>query len=366
MTRFILQALRGRTPIRPQDALLGGLGAILGIAGAGLLARLIVDGDLSASPLLVAPIGASAVLVFAVPASPLAQPRPVIVGNMLSALVGVICALAVPLPLAAAALAVGLAIALMILTGCLHPPGGAMALTVALMAGAGESAGLGFVLVPAGLCSVLLVVCAYAYGRISGRAYPHRVAIPTMPHGVVDAPPERRLGYQEDDLQHALSEYGQLLDVDPADLDVLFRQVEERTHRRLHAEIPCRDIMTRDVISLQVGQSARSALAYLQSHDLRTAPVIDEAGRLVGLARRAELLAAGGRPVGEVVDPFVHKVTPETPIQNLMPLLASGRAHEAMVVDTERRLIGVITQTDLLSTLYRAHVVEAVVAARAP
>jgi len=59
-------------------------------------------------------------------------------------------------------------------------------------------------------------------------------------------------------------------------------------------------------------------------------------------------------------------VAPETPIQNLMPLLATGRAHEAMVVDAERRLIGVITQTDLLSTLYRAHVVEAVVAARAP
>lgn len=346
--------------------MLGGCGAALGVAGAGFLARLLVEGDLSAAPLLVAPIGASAVLVFAVPASPLAQPRPVIGGNMLSALVGVICALAVPHPLAAPALAVGLAIALMILTGCLHPPGGAMALTAALMAGAGEPPGLGFVLVPAGLCSVLLVICAYAYGRVSGRAYPHRVATPTMPHGAVDPPPGRRLGYSPGDLQHALSEYGQLLDVDPADLDALFRQVEEKTHRRLHAEIPCRDIMTRDVISLQAGQSARSALAYLQAHDLRAAPVIDEGGRLVGLARRAELLAAGGRPVGEVVDPFVHKVTPETPIQNLMPLLATGRAHEAMVVDVRRRLVGVITQTDLLSTLYRAHVVEAVVAARAP
>lgn len=345
---------------------MGGLGAVLGVAGAGFFARLLTEGAISASPLLVAPIGASAVLVFAVPASPLAQPRPVIVGNVLSALVGVICALAVPHPLAAPALAVGLAIALMILTGCLHPPGGAMALTAALMTEAGEPAGLGFALVPAGLCSVLLVLCAAAYGRVSGRAYPHRSAAPPNPHGAKDARPGRRLGVNEADIERALAEYGQLLDVDPADLDALFRQVEEKAHRRLHAEIPCRDIMTGDVISLQAAQSARSALAYLQARDLRVAPVVDELGRLVGLARRAELQAAGERPVGEVVDPFVHKVTPATPIQNLMPLLASGQAHEAMVVDAERRLVGVITQTDLLATLYRAHVVEAVVAAREP
>ena len=48
-----------------------------------------------------------------------------------------------------------------------------------------------------------------------------------------------------------------------------------------------------------------------------------------------------------------------------LPLLSSGAAHEALVVDDNRVLIGIITQTDLLAVLYRAHIVEAVVAERA-
>ncbi len=105
------------------------------------------------------------------------------------------------------------------------------------------------------------------------------------------------------------------------------------------------------------------ALAYLREHDLRAAPVVDEDGRVIGMARRAELQTNRHRTVAAALDPFVHKVMEATPIAALLPILSSGHAHEAMVVDAERRLIGVITQTDLIAALYRAHVVEAVVAA---
>lgn len=59
-----------------------------------------------------------------------------------------------------------------------------------------------------------------------------------------------------------------------------------------------------------------------------------------------------------------HKVKPGTAIEALLPLLSSDATHEAMVVDANRVLVGVITQTDLLAVLYRAHVVEAVVASK--
>src|SRR6478752_2076877 len=85
MRTTLVQALRGRTPLRPQDILRSGLGALLGIPVTGLLAHLIASGKASALPLLIPPIGASAVLAFAVPASPLAQPRSIIGGNMVSA-----------------------------------------------------------------------------------------------------------------------------------------------------------------------------------------------------------------------------------------------------------------------------------------
>ena len=63
--------------------------------------------------------------------------------------------------------------------------------------------------------------------------------------------------------------------------------------------------------------------------------------------------------VETVIDPLVRQVREATPIQALLPLLSSGTAHEAVVVDADGVLKGVVTQTDLLAVLYRAHVVEA-------
>lgn len=116
-----------------RDAVLAGLGALLGIAFTGLIARFLTDAQFSLMPLLAAPVGASAVLVFAIPASPLAQPRAVIGGNILSAVVGMACAILIAPQALAAPLAVGGAIVVMGLLGCLHPPGGAIALGAVLL-----------------------------------------------------------------------------------------------------------------------------------------------------------------------------------------------------------------------------------------
>jgi CBS domain-containing membrane protein len=358
--------LRGRNPIGPREALRGAVGAGLGVAVCGLAARAMAEGHISAEPLLAAPLGASAVLMFAIPASPLAQPRSVIGGNVLSAVVGVACAMLIPQTAVAAGAAVALSILAMALLGCLHPPGGSIALAAALAASGAEPLGLAYPLVPVGLGSVLLVVAAALYGRATGRSYPHRVAAPpASAHGTSDPKPAERVGYTPDDLDRALAQYGELLDVSREDLDALFRQVELEAHGRLHAKILCEEIMSRDVVSVRMEQSCDSALTWMRQHDLRTAPVVDGEGRVAGMARRAELQAGGGGPVEAVLDPFVHKVRRETPVQALLPLLSSGAAHEVMVVDEPGKLVGVVTQTDLLAVLYRAHVVEAVVASAA-
>ena len=365
MISRIEAALRRGTPVRLGDVWRAGLGSLLGMALTGVLARLIMGGDALADPLLVAPLGASAVLLFAVPASPLTQPRAVIGGSILSALVGVTCARFVPDPLLAASLAVAAAIALMSLLGCLHPPGGAVALTAVIGGGSVTDLGYGFALVPVGLCAVLLVASAVVFNTLVGRSYPHRVKTPVSPHATADPVPDNRIGYRPADLDKALAQYGELLDVSREDLDALFRQVELQAHKRLHSQILCGEIMSRDVITIDAHQSAESALAFLRQHDLRTAPVIDAERRVVGMARRAELQAARGRLVETALDPFVHRVRERTPIEALLPLLSSGAAHEAMVVDENRVLVGIITQTDLIAVLYRAHIVEAVVAGAA-
>ncbi|MDB5454431.1 MAG: domain containing rane protein, partial [Caulobacter sp.] len=346
--------LRGAAPSRPVDAGRAALGALIGLLAAGLLGRLLTGGAPWSHLLLAAPIGASAVLVFAVPASPLAQPRAVIGGNLVSALVGITCALLVPQPLLAAPLAVGLAIGAMMLLGCLHPPGGAVALIAVIGGEAVARAGYGFAFSPVALDSVLLVVAGMGFNRLTGRSYPHRAPAAASPHGTKDPVPANRIGFTPADLDLALARYGELLDVSREDLDALFRQVELQAHQRLHAQIRCGDIMSRDVISVDPEQSADSALAFLRQHDLRTAPVVDAQGRVVGMVRRAELQANRAQPVATVLDPFVHKVRESTPIAALLPILSSGAVHEAMVVDADRVLLGVITQTDLIAVLYRA------------
>lgn len=111
-----------------KERLIGCIGALIGICVTGLVCGF-VFGDDPQLPLIVAPIGASAVLLFAVPASPLAQPWSIIGGNTISALIGVSVTYIVADQMLAIGLAVALAILAMSLTRSLHPPGGAAALT---------------------------------------------------------------------------------------------------------------------------------------------------------------------------------------------------------------------------------------------
>jgi CBS-domain-containing membrane protein len=120
------------------------------------------------TPLLLAPFGATCVLIFALPDSPLAQPRAVIGGHLLSSLVGLVALHVFGGGLLAPALAVGAAIALMQLTRTVHAPAGGDPLVV-LLGGAPWS----FLLAPVLAGSLLLVGCALLANNLTpGRRYP--------------------------------------------------------------------------------------------------------------------------------------------------------------------------------------------------
>lgn len=99
-----------------------GAGAVLGIGAVGGLATL------TGLPLLIAPLGATAVLLFGQPSSPLAQPVNIFGGYLLATIVGVLAALLFPGAWTVAALAVGAAIAGMLALRVTHPPAGAVPL----------------------------------------------------------------------------------------------------------------------------------------------------------------------------------------------------------------------------------------------
>jgi len=139
-------------------ALIAGLGGFLTIS---VLATINAS---DALPLLIAPFGASCVLVFGAPASPFARSRNVIGGHLVTALMG-LCAVSVlgagPLGIA---VGVGLAIAAMMLTDTVHPPAGANPIVVAF-----SGASWSFLAAPVLVGAATIVVIGLAYNRLAAR-----------------------------------------------------------------------------------------------------------------------------------------------------------------------------------------------------
>jgi CBS domain-containing membrane protein len=188
--------------------------AAVGVAVAVVLAAAagaLVHGSGLSRPWLAATVASSAVLVFAMPASRLAQPWPVLGGNCLSALVGVAAGHLLGHGTLAFALAAGIAVCVMALTRCLHPPGAGAAL-------AGVTVGWQFPLAPVGLDMVVLIACGCAFHRFTRHKYPHRA-------------PQGELGnstFNDEDLDAVLAELGETFDIDRGDLRLLLGRLEAR------------------------------------------------------------------------------------------------------------------------------------------
>ncbi|WP_029009648.1 HPP family protein [Azospirillum halopraeferens] len=359
-----------------------GTGALLGI-----LATALVSGAVAATPagfvMLIAPMGASSVLLFAAPASPLAQPWSIVGGNLVAALVGVTCARWIGDPVTASAAAVALAIALMFPLRCLHPPAGAVALTAVLGGPTVAAQGYGFALVPVALNSIILLAVALAYNNATGRRYPHAAAPDrTADHGTADAAPGRRVGFTPADLDAVLHSYNEVIDVTRDDLDALFRQAEMRAYHRQFGEVTCADIMSRDVVSVSPDTPAERIRVLLREHRIKAVPVVDADRRVLGTVTRFDVLedalwsphrsrvgnlvrlvrhSVAGRPGGaltaaELMSRPARTATANRPIAELVPPMSDEGLHHVPVVDAAGRLVGIVTQSDLIAGLYRGRV----------
>lgn len=347
MTRFFSPILAGATL---KDRLVGCLGACLAVIAAGLISSLVL-GRGGHLPLIVAPIGASAVLLFIVPASPLAQPWPIIGGNTISALVGVAVARFVPDPAIATGLAVALAILVMSLTRSLHPPGGAAALTAVIGGPAVTSAGYLFPFVPVAIDSILLVMLGILFHRLTKRAYPHVPAPPpAQARATTDMPAPLRVGFRAEDVDAALGDLNESFDIDRGDLDRILRLIETKALLRSHGEMRCADIMSRDVVSVVSSDTPARARDLLLRNNIRTLPVLDGEGRLLGVVGLRELARDGN--LVEVMASAPQAKAGE-PVVALVPTLTDGRSHAVVITDGERRVLGLITQTDLLAAVSR-------------
>lgn len=352
-TARALQWLAGLVPaalrVDARERWRAAIGAALGLLVAGLASRW-VGAQLAIDPWLAAPLGASAVLVFAVPASPLAQPWSVIGGNTVSVFVGMACAHVVPDTALAASLAVAAAIAAMFLLRCLHPPGGATALLAVLA----HTSDPRFALLPVFLNSALLVAVGAAYNTLTGRRYPH---VPLPPAA---APPAGGARFSSADLDAALAHYNQVLDVSRDDLEQLLHHAEAAAYRRNLGELRCQDIMSRDPLTVSHDTPVATAWTLMRAREVKALPVVDKSQHVVGIVTLADFVRTALKPdveparVGEIMTRRVRVASEELHVIELLPLFSEGGHHHLPVVDAQQRLVGILTQSDLVRALHRA------------
>jgi len=147
------------------------IGSFTGIALIGLLNSYYLD--LSENLFLIGSFGASAVLIYGVINSPLAQPRNLIGGHVVCAIIGVSVSYIIHEMWLAAALAVSLSIVAMQITKTLHPPGGATALTAIIGSAKVKNLGYLYVISPIFTGVLILFTVALIFNNITPhRSYP--------------------------------------------------------------------------------------------------------------------------------------------------------------------------------------------------
>lgn len=344
-----------------REVALSGLGALLGLFVAAWLSQHMLTG---LNPWFIAPMGASTVLLFAVPSSPLAQPWSIVGGNVVSATIGVTMALHVPDTALACALAGSLAIGAMFALRCLHPPSGAVALTAVLGGPAVHALGYAFVLWPVAIDSLLLLMTALLFNVSARRRYPHRALAGPPAHLTRDASPSARVGLTLADLHAALKARGELLDVSEDDLQDLFVEAEHQAWRRRFGSLRCNEIMSHDVVSVTPSTPAQQAWQLMIRHAVKALPVVDANGRLLGIVTLHDFfvgheLAEGvaGRAawvVGDLMTPDPLTASPRQELVDLMTAFTDGGRHHLPVVDERGQLLGMLTQSDMVAALFRA------------
>ncbi len=220
-------------PASHGEKFLSALGAFLGILGVEMVAGGVLDSWGTA--LVVSSMGSSAVLLFAVPHSPMSQPWPVIGGHLISAAVGMTCALFISDIVVAASLAVSLSIWAMYYTRSLHAPGGATALATVLGGSSLHALGYAFLVTPVLINVLVLLSVAMLFNApFLHRRYPLWLAKlgPTGEEGMDRGQMGEKLMIAHSDLVYALSQMDTFIDVSESDLVRIYELATR------HAQVP--------------------------------------------------------------------------------------------------------------------------------
>jgi CBS domain-containing protein len=127
------------------------------------------------------------------------------------------------------------------------------------------------------------------------------------------------------------------------------------------------DVMTRDPVSISAADTLATAARTMSARRLKRLPVVDPGGRLVGLISRGDVLRAvgeafpqpgpnpdlapGATTVGEIMRREVPTVDADADLGVLLDAVASTRLNRAVIVDEARRVVGVVSDADVIRSL---------------
>lgn len=361
--------------LSPAERWRSALGALLGVGVCGLLMHAMPIG----SHWLIAPVGASAVILFALSHSPLAQPWSVVGGYLMATLASLASSMLIPFPQLAAALAVAGSVWLMARLNCFHPPAGALALFLVLDGPYDPArAMLTLELVFVNMAAILLAA-VLINNFVLGRRYPIGLGVAGgNPHRTGDALPTGRIGLSHADLEQAVRALDTFVDIQENELVRLYNLAVDHAFNR-HIGLACGDIMARDILTVQFGTELETAWNQLRAHKIKALPVVDSFGRLIGILTVADYLrqmddttAAGlavrlqgllrrtpgetsekAEVVGQIMTSNVYSARVDTPISDLVLSLSDKGMHHIPVLDDTRKVVGMVTQSDVIAALYK-------------
>ncbi len=370
------------TLLSPHERSVSAFGALLGIGMCGWMVHFFwVDAHW-----LIAPIGASAVILFAISHSPLAQPWSVIGGYTIATLISLMIAQVVPMPLVSAALAVAASIWLMSKLNCIHPPAGA----VAVMLGTNGAHPLPHIeqtvyMVALNVGAILLATFLIN-NFLLRRRYPYSAKVVTKnEHNTRDASPLRRNSLNHSDLTSAIKTLDTFVDVQEDELVELYNLAVDHAFDR-HIGLTCEDIMSTDVVTIHFDTPLEEGWQLLRKHKISGIPVVDNFDRLIGILSVADYLrqmdetsAAGlairlqgllrrtpgessdkAEVVGQIMSHKVHSATTDTPVAELVHSIVEKNLHHIPIVDSKLKVLGIVTLTDTVAALYKRTALSAV------
>jgi CBS domain-containing membrane protein len=213
------------TPVTLTEKLRGALGASIAILLLGLAVRILPQ--FGYPPLMLASMSAAALLLFATPHSPMAQPWPLIGGNLLAALLGLIFSFSgLDFPLAAGC-AIALSIFFMHMLKCLHPPGAATLIWVLDSAQSHHLGWMDALYIVAINSAIMLLLALLINNLVPGRQYPAAVA-----H--TPAHPQRKeaITLERADIEWAASHMDGVIDVSVEDLEEIYELAAQHARGR--------------------------------------------------------------------------------------------------------------------------------------